>query len=116
MVEKGGYVVLKNDTRKCILEKINRDIKLKNIMIYEKSVNGSLGAFDRLNNCIFISPDVKKLSVEEQKHVLFHEAGHYYLHQKYYNKLSDEEYLAENLALFLLGKVDKLDNSFDFLF
>lgn len=109
-------MVLKNDTKKCILEKINRDIKLKNIMIYEKSVNGSLGAFDRLNNCIFISPDVKKLTVEEQKHVIYHEVGHYYLHQKYYNKIENEECLAENLALFLLGKVDKLDNSFDFLF
>lgn len=109
-------MVLKNDTRNLILEKINRDIKLKNIMIYEKSVNGSLGAFDRLNNCIFISPDVKKMPVEEQKHIFYHEVGHYYLHQKYYNKLSDEEYLAENLALFLLGRIDKLDNKYDFLF
>ena len=109
-------MVLKNETRNLILEKINRDIKIKNIMIYEKSVNGSLGAFDRLNNCILISPDVKNMPVEEQKHILYHEVGHYYLHQKYYNKLSNEEYLAENLALFVLGKVDKLDNSFDFLF
>lgn len=109
-------MVLKNDTRNLILEKINRDMKIKNIMIYEKSVNGKLGAFDRLNNCIFISPYVKRLPIEEQKHILYHEIGHYYLHKKHYNKLPDEEYLAENLALFLLGKVDKLDASFDFLF
>lgn len=109
-------MVLKNYIRKSILEKINHDIKIKNIMIYEKSVNGSLGAFDRLNNCIFLSPDVKKMPIEEQKHVLYHEVGHYYLHQKFYNKLDNEEYLAENFAMFLLEKADKLDNSFDFLF